>query len=282
MHVDFQDVQGVLQLYCLSLAGTDVQVVEATEPAHVPGGATVCLPPVTARYDNRQDNFDWLKVMATHQVAHLEFGGTGVVQLPGWVAQPRLAYDLFRILEEGRLDARMAFAYLGLRRALRRAQAEALASRRSLDAASPLTAVLELLVRMGLGAFAGLPVPAGCETVVRELAAIVRTLHGPHAAVQDSAAAAVRACGVLSGLLEKGDEGYETPDPVDYRGPLPGALSSPRRPGRPAIGSPGRAIRTAGITGDDDARERRIGAGRRTAGPALRRPHAAAAVPATA
>ena len=219
MHIDFQDVQGVLHLYCLSLAGTDVRVVDAAEPAHAPGGATVCLPPVTARYDNRQDNFDWLKVMATHQVAHLEFGGTEVVQLPGRVAQPRLAYDLFRILEEGRLDARMALVYPGLRRSLRRAQAEALENRRSLGAASPLTAVLELLVRMGLGAFTGQPVPAGCETAVGELTAIVRTLHDPHTAVQDSAAAAVRACDVLSGLPEKGDEAYETPDPVDYRGP---------------------------------------------------------------
>ena len=222
MHIDFQDVQGVLHLYCLSLAGTDVEVVDAAGPAHALGGATVCLPPVTARYDNRQDNFDWLKVMATHQVAHLEFGGTDVVQLPGRVAQPRLAYDLFRILEEGRLDARMASAYPGLRRSLRRAQAEALENRRSFDAASPLTAVLELLVRMGLGAFSGQPVPAGCETVVREFAAIVRTLHDPHAAVQDSAAAAVRACDVLSSLLEQGDEAYETPDLVDYRGPCRG------------------------------------------------------------
>ena len=92
MHIDFQDVQGVLHLYCLSLAGADVQVVGAVEPAHTPGGATVCLPPVTARYDNRQDNFDWLKVMATHQVAHLEFGGTDVVQLsgPGCAASPRV------------------------------------------------------------------------------------------------------------------------------------------------------------------------------------------------
>ena len=219
MHIDFQDVQGVLHLYCLSLAGTDIQVLGAGEPAHAPGGATVCLPPVTARYDNRQDNFDWLKVMATHQVAHLEFGGTEVVRLPGRVAQPRLAYDLFRILEEGRLDARMALVYPGLRRSLRRAQAEALENRGSLDAASPLTAVLELLVRMGLGAFTGQPVPAGCETVVRELAVIVRTLHDRHAAVRDSAAAAVRACGVLSGLLGVGDEAYETPDTVEYRGP---------------------------------------------------------------
>ena len=218
MQVNLQDVQGILHLYCLSLAGTDVQVVDATEPTHAPGVPTVCLPPVTARYNDRQDNFDWLKVMATHQVAHLEFGGAGIVRLLSRVPRPRLAYDLFCVLEEGRLDARIALAYPGLRRALRRAQAEALSSRRSLDTASPVTAVLESLVHMGLGAFTGLPAPAGCETVIPQLAAIVRTLHGPRTTVQDTAEAAVRACDVLSVLFGEGNGTYQTPDPVAYRG----------------------------------------------------------------
>ena len=218
MHVDLQDVQGVLHLYCLSLAGTDVQIVDATDSPLAPAGPTVCLPSVTARYDDWQDNFDWLKVMATHQVAHLEFGGPGIVELRSRVAQPRLAYDLFCILEEGRLDARIALAYPGLRRALRRAQAEALDRRRSLDTASPVTAVLELLVRMGLGAFTAMPVPLGCESVVQELASIIRALHGSQTAMQDTAEAAIRAYEVLFGLLKEDDVIYQTPDPVDYRG----------------------------------------------------------------
>ena len=218
MHVALQDVHGVLRLYCLSLAGTDVQVIDAAAPIQTPGGPAVCLPPVTARYNDWQNNFDWLKVMATHQVAHLEFGSTGVVTLLSRVAQPRLAYDLFNILEEGRLDARIALAYPGLRRALRRAQAEALNQRRSLGTASPLTAMLELLVRMGLGTFTGLPVPAGCETIVHQLAATARALHDPRATAQDTAKAAARACDILSGLPTGGDGAYETPDPVAYRG----------------------------------------------------------------
>ena len=219
MQVDLQDVRGVLHLYCLSLAGTEVQIVETGDPSHKSIGPTISLPPVTARYDDRQDNFDWLKVMATHQVAHLEFGGGDVVEVLTRVRHPRFAYDLFCILEEGRLDARIVPAYPGLRRALRRAQAEALDSRGSLDAASPVTAMLELLVRMGIGAFTGLPIPAGCEAVVRQLAAIVQELHHPHATAQDSVAAAVRACDVLSRLLEGAGGAYETPGPVDYRGP---------------------------------------------------------------
>ena len=218
MQVDLQDVQGVLHLYCLSLAGSDVQIVDATDSPRTPGGPIVCLPPVTARYADRQDNFDWLKVMATHQVAHLEFGGTGTLQLLGRASQPRLAYDLFCILEEGRLDARMASAYPGLRQALRRAQAEALDNRRSPVTTSPVTAVLELLVRMGLGDFTDLAVPLGYESAVRELASIIRALHGSQTTVQDTAEAAIRAYEVLFGLLKEDDVIYQTPDPVDYRG----------------------------------------------------------------
>lgn len=218
MQVDLEDVQGVLHLYCLSLAGTDVQVVDASDSLQTPNSPTVCLPTVTARYDSRHDNFDWLKVMATHQVAHLEFGGMSIVKLLSRVPQPHLAYDLFSVLEEGRLDAHITLAYPGLRRALQRAQVEALSNRGSIATASPLTAILELLVRMGLGAFTDLPAPAGCETAVHQLAAIVRALHSPRSTTQDTAEAAVLACDVLSFLPGEGDAEYETPGPVEYRG----------------------------------------------------------------
>ena len=218
MQVDLKDVQGVLHLYCLSLSGMDVQIVDSTDPSPKTAGPTISLPSVTARYSDKQGNFDWLKVMSTHQVAHLEFGGPAVVKRRGRVEQPHLAYDLYRVLEEGRLDACMALAYPGLRQALGRAQAEALGRRRSLEAATPMTAVLELLVRMGLGAFADHPVPEGYETILRQIRETVHTLHDPHATSQHTAEAAVRACDVLSGLLEESGGDYETPDPVAYRG----------------------------------------------------------------
>ena len=218
MQVDLQDVQGVLHLYCLSLSGRDVQVVDSTNPSPQTAGPAIRLPSVTARYGDRQGNFGWLKVMATHQVAHLEFGGTSVMKLLGRVKQPRLAYDLFGILEEGRLDACVALAYPGLRQVLGRAQADELECRRSLEGVSPVTAVLELLARMGLGAFQGQPVPEGCETILVQLRETVHALRGLQTTSQDTAEAAVRACDALSGLLEESGGIYGTPDPVAYRG----------------------------------------------------------------
>ena len=220
MQVDLQDVQGVLHLYCLSLSGTEVQIVDSATASPTSAAPAIRLPSVTARFSDRQENFDWLKVMATHQVAHLEFGGAGVAKMLGRVERPRLAYDLFHVLEEGRLDARLAQAYPGLRQALGRAQAEALDSRRSLPAAPPVTAVLELLVRMGLGDRdrERQPVPEGCETILDHLAEAVHALRQPLATSHDTAEAAIRACDALSVLLEESDGVYEAPDPVAYRG----------------------------------------------------------------
>ena len=231
MPVELQEVQGVLRLYCLSLSGSEVQIVDSADPSPPSAAPAIRLPSVTARFSDRQANFDWLKVMATHQVAHLEFGGEGARELLRRVDQPRLAYDLYRVLEEGRLDARLAQAYPGLRQALGRAQADALDSRRSLAAAAPVTAVLELLVRMGLGAREGQPVPAGCETILGRLAEAVHALHQPLATSHDTAEAAVRACDALSGLLAESRGVYETPDPVAYRGACPDAVAPLGGPG---------------------------------------------------
>ena len=218
MQVDLQDVQGVLHLYCLSLSGLDVQIVDSTNPYPQAAGPAIRLPSVTARFGDRQENFGWLKVMATHQVAHLEFGATSIMTLLGRVEHPRLAYDLFSVLEEGRLDACVALAYPGLRHALGRAQADELECRRSLAGAPPVTAVLELLVRMGLGSFSDEPVPESGEVLLIQLRETVHTLRDPRATSQDAAEAAVRACDALSGLLEESGGVYDTPDPVAYRG----------------------------------------------------------------
>ena len=36
-------------------------------------GANIYLPFVSEQFDTKDENFDWFKVMATHQIAHLEF-----------------------------------------------------------------------------------------------------------------------------------------------------------------------------------------------------------------
>jgi hypothetical protein len=82
--VELGRVKEVMRLYCRALAAQDVEIAPPTEEASqgkgwvalekmMAEGATVYLPPVAERFNNKEENFDWYKVVATHQVAHLEF-----------------------------------------------------------------------------------------------------------------------------------------------------------------------------------------------------------------
>ena len=84
-HLELVQVKDILQLYCRALSGIPIEVLDTQglvqnnigwvdEEAASTDGAKVFLPSVMARYADTQDNFAWFKVVATHQVAHVEFG----------------------------------------------------------------------------------------------------------------------------------------------------------------------------------------------------------------
>ena len=83
--VQLERIQELLRMYCRALCGANVDLavtgdlvkkgigwVENERPTTE--GTTVFLPAVVDRYSEKGDNFLWFKVVATHQVAHLEFG----------------------------------------------------------------------------------------------------------------------------------------------------------------------------------------------------------------
>ena len=83
--VELERVQEVLRMYCRALAGASVSITPTKElvaknigwvsEGHAATeGTTVYLPSVVDRYDAKGMNFALFKVVATHQVAHLEFG----------------------------------------------------------------------------------------------------------------------------------------------------------------------------------------------------------------
>jgi hypothetical protein len=238
-----------MQLYCRSLTGTPIEVLGTPALVHKhlgwiddtaasTDGARIFLPPHVERYPTLKDNFDWLKVVATHQVAHLEFGSFAFAfETPstlfsdrrsqlnaaisqGWEAQGqqrrssrlrstpmerflglfanrRLAFDIFTILEDCRLDARITAAYPGMREALKRAQAAALTRRPRIERLPVQEALVELLLRMSLDAFTDLPVPQGYEQVALMLAQILHCLRTIGATVEDVAAATLRAYSLI-------------------------------------------------------------------------------------
>lgn len=83
--LELDQVKGVLQLYCRALSGAPIDVLDTqdlvgknigwvNEDAASTDGTKVFLPSAVEHDDNPRDNFAWFKVVATHQVAHVEFG----------------------------------------------------------------------------------------------------------------------------------------------------------------------------------------------------------------
>ena len=82
--LEMDRVKGVLRLYCRALSGAEIEVTESSELVHKgigwvaedhasTEGTRVYLPPVVDAYPSKEENFGCFKVVATHQVAHIEF-----------------------------------------------------------------------------------------------------------------------------------------------------------------------------------------------------------------
>ena len=174
----------------------------------------------------------------------------------------KLAFDLFTVLEDCRLDYRIKVEYPGISRAASRVQTETLDVRPPIDQMPLQQAMVELLIHMSLEKFTGLPVPEGYEEVAEMLSRILHQLRSAEANVEDTGEATLRAYEIISRLPnqtdeeeeweeqdleepgdfneeefqdlvdrlqadmdqrnegEQGDESYESPEPIDYRGDL--------------------------------------------------------------
>ena len=112
----------------------------------------------------------------------------------------RLAFDLFTVLEDCRLDYRIKVEYPGIRSAASRVQGEALARRPTVEEMPLQQAMVELLIRMSLEQFTDLPVPVEYEAAARMLAQILHELRNSAANVEDTAEATLRAYEIISRL----------------------------------------------------------------------------------
>lgn len=198
--VELVQLGDLLRLYCKALTGTDVRV-QPTENLKQRGigwtserkpttqGTDIFLPSTLEVYDNKADNFSCLKVYATHQAGHLEFGSFGFLfdadgllfsRLRGDVekyqgrngvsitdierfldlfALRRLATDIFTLAEDTRVDGYIHREYGGIRSFLRRIQRDT-RGRRTLLTTLPLrSAVLEALLQQSLDPSRPVPLP---------------------------------------------------------------------------------------------------------------------------
>ena len=83
--VEFDRIKSIMEMYCRGLAGEEVKLASSPELVNMnigwgslesptTEGSTVFVPDIVDRYQTKDENFSWFKVVSTHQVARLEFG----------------------------------------------------------------------------------------------------------------------------------------------------------------------------------------------------------------
>ena len=243
--VELGRVKEVMRLYCRALSAEEVEIAaHQAEDAQGKGwvalekmmaeGATVYLPPVAERFGNKEDNFDWYKVVATHQIARMEFEtfnysrlrqptqfenrlmpmpsaddeddpeegrAVGLADFQRFFRdfdEGGLARDIFTAAEDFRLDCRVKAEYPGIRRAYAKVQLQALDERPRMEELPAREAMMELLIRLSLEQESGLMVPAPFDKFAKELWNIMKLLSRPQATVEDSAEATWRMYDIIS------------------------------------------------------------------------------------
>lgn len=126
----------------------------------------------------------------------------------------KLAFDLFTVLEDCRLDFRIKVEYPGIRRASERVQIESRASRPQIEELPLQEALIELLIHMSLEQFTDLPVPVEYKDEAVMLAKVLHELRNAEANVEDSAEATLRAYEIISRLQneEQSEDDWEQED----------------------------------------------------------------------
>lgn len=258
--VTLESVRALLQTYCLALTGAAASILPLPRAAGDGGGLSndaeagglpVFLPEFAGKYPEKPENFAWLKVMTTHQMAHTEFGSRDFASgrtrelLPDLEdgAEPglgdfirefpdrRLAGDIFRTVEDARVDSLVTQRYRGIASTLRRVQAEALAERPAIELLPPREAFVEHLVRLSLGQADGCATSGHLRAAMDAAVPIMHSLRLPAVTVADSAEATVRLYAIASDVLNVDSSGcsvpYTGPAEVEYRDAFPLDIEEP-------------------------------------------------------
>ncbi|MBY0248076.1 MAG: VWA domain-containing protein [Nitrospiraceae bacterium] len=208
--VPLRHVARRVKLFVQGLCGTDVTIAALPDsPAASPAratvsadGRTISLPVLLRRYPTAEANERLYLVMAAHEAGHVEFGTyrlrleslADVVQLvrqrygrPTHATSdtlkalfqlyphPRLAQDVWTVLEDARIDFLLQAEYPGLRRELAQLAAEAVVPR---DPAHGLT-VKELIVDCLLRLSTGETADSAMPHAVKEEVSILWTMCQP-------------------------------------------------------------------------------------------------------
>jgi hypothetical protein len=127
-----------------------------------------------------------------HEGHHEHSSATDLTRLFRLFPNKRLALDIFSILESSRVEARVMHDYRGIAKAYDELRRINLKLRPEMTLLPAREALLEYLVRLGLGQTHGVKVPLQYRKIAQEIGAIARLTLEPGATVEDSAEATLR------------------------------------------------------------------------------------------
>ena len=239
--VDLENEKEIMNFYCCALSGENLEVQSSqlmvdkeigwiNADLATTEGTTIYLPNSIKKFKKKDKNFSWLKVIATHQVGHVEFGTfkfklskpsehfndtrfklveksaqsysentteiTDMTRFFKLFEDRKLAQDIFSIFEAVRVDSRVLSKYRGIARSYSEVQENALESRPKLKELPGREMLVEALIKYSLK-IQKLMIPKKLEATLEELITLLNVLRKRNVLVEDTAEATIRAYKLL-------------------------------------------------------------------------------------
>ena len=235
--VDLDVEKDILKFYCCALSGQDLGVQSSNimvdkeigwfnSNLATTEGTTIYLPESIKKFSEKDKNFSWLKVIATHQVGHVEFGtfklrldspssnfkdlrsslikkfekklSSNVTEITDMTKffklfeDAKLAQDIFSIFEAYRVDEKVLKKYRGITNSYKDVKENALESRPEIESLPGRELLMESIIRYSLSP-QKLKVPKKLQSSLNKLLNLLVILGRPNSQIEDTAEATLRA-----------------------------------------------------------------------------------------
>jgi nitric oxide reductase NorD protein len=236
---ELEKIGEVLRLYAKALTGHEIRLIPRggasargagwVTPTHDGKAISLMLPAKIDRFPSERENFDWYKVILTHQASHAEFGtfefslsrasrlfhdwrpsltekrsadqsANNRQALRELFPDPLLGMTIFDCVEDTRVDGKMLLRYPGIDNAYRQVALRVLAERPRLGVLPLREALIEGLVQAGLGATPLSAAPESLQTALASALEHLSLVNDASATVEDSAEAALRIYQIAAAL----------------------------------------------------------------------------------
>jgi len=236
---ELEKIGEVLRLYTKALTGHEIRLIpRGSSSARGAGWVTpsddgkaisLMLPAKIDRFPSERENFEWYKVILTHQAGHAEFGTFEFslrrpsTQFQDWrpalaeklsadqngddrqalrelFPDPLLGMTIFDCVEDTRVDGKVLERYPGIEPAYRQVALRVLAERPRLGALPLREALIEGLVQAGLGGTPSRDAPESLQAALATALEHLSRVIDASATVEDSAEAALRIYQIAAAL----------------------------------------------------------------------------------